>query len=136
METPNPDIPASVIHELHQLHSAGLTLEDAITNVRGSVVPPGYEPYPFQSNTDESLLDKLRSIVATFTFRKRVEELKEQGIDFSSYLYVPEIDPVTGNVHHERGDHNHLLKPIAPHIREGKYYQMNHESFQMSWLIP
>ena len=28
------------------------------------------------------------------------------GVNFSSHLYVPEIDPVTGNVHHDRGDYN------------------------------
>lgn len=110
VEMPNHDIPASVILELHHLQATGLSLEDAVTNMRGNLVPLGYDPYPFRTNTDESLLDKLRSIVAIYTFRKRVEELKDQGVDFSSHLYVPEIDPVTGNVHHERGDHNHLLK--------------------------
>lgn len=129
VEMPNPDIPASVILELHHLQATGLSLEDAVTNIRGNLVPLGYELYPFRTNTDESLLDKLRSIVATNTFRKRVEELKDQGVDFSSHLYVPEIDPVTGNVHHERGDHNHLLKRIAQHIRDGKYNELNHESF-------
>ena len=105
VEMPNPDIPASVILELHHLQATGLSLEDAVTNIRDNLAPLGYEPYPFRTNTDESLLDKLRSIAATYSFRKRVEELKDQGVDFSTHLYVPEIDPVTGNVHHERGDH-------------------------------
>ena len=97
MEMPNTDIPASVIRELHQLQAVGLTLEDAVTKIRGNLVPAGYEPYPFRINTEKSLLDKLRSIVATYTFRKSVEELKDKGSDFSHHLYVPEIDPITGN---------------------------------------
>lgn len=129
VEMPNSDIPVSVIHDLDELLTSGLTLEDAVTNLRGSLVPPGHEPYPFRTNTAESLLDKLRSVVATYTFRKRIEELKEQGVDFASHLYVPEIDPTTGLVHHERGDHNHLLKRIAQHVRDGRYNDLNYEAF-------
>ena len=82
VEMPNSDIPVSVIHNIDELLTSGLTLEDAVTNLRGSLVPPGHEPYPFRTNTAESLLDKLRSVVASYTFCKRVEELKEQGVDF------------------------------------------------------
>jgi len=64
--------------------------------------------------------------VATYTFCKRIEELKEQGVDFSSDLYLPEIHPVTGLVHHERGDHNYLLKRIAQQLRDGRYNQHIH----------
>lgn len=78
VEMPNSDIPVSVIHDLDELLTSGLTLEDAVTNLRGSLVPPGHEPYPFRTNTAESLLDKLRSVVATYTFRKRIEELKDR----------------------------------------------------------
>jgi len=83
---PRSDIPDSAILELNQILASGLSLEDAITNLRGSLVPPGYTPYPFRSNTTESLLDKLCSIVATFTSRKRVAELKLQGVDFMSHF--------------------------------------------------
>ena len=129
VEQPNSDIPASLILELHRLRACGLSLEDAITNIRGSLVPPGYTPYSFRTNTDKSLLDKLRSIVATYTFRKKVEELKEEGVDFSTHLYVPEVDPVTGLPHHERADHNHLLKRIGHHLREGGYDALQYEAF-------
>ena len=111
------------------MQAGGLSLEDSIRNIRGSLVPPGYSPYPFRANTEESLLDKLRSIVATYTYRKRVQEFKEQGVDFSTHLYVPEVDPVTGLVHHERSDHNHLLKRIANHLREGGYDTLQYEAF-------
>ncbi|KAJ7358927.1 carbohydrate binding [Desmophyllum pertusum] len=118
VELPNSDIPASLILEMHRLQACGLSLEDAITNIRGSLVPPGYTPYPFRTNTEESLLDK-----------KWVQEFKEQGVDFSTHLYVPEVDPVTGHVHHERADHNHLLKRMAGHLKEGGYNALQYEAF-------
>lgn len=93
VEMPNSDIPISVIIELDQILASGLSLEDAITNLKGHLAPPGCNPYPFRSNTTESLLDKLHSIVATYTFCKRVAELKLQGVDFTSHLYVPKLIP-------------------------------------------
>ena len=116
---PNTAIPQHVVFELHEIINSGLRLEDAVTYIRGKLVPPGYTPHPFRKNTDESLLDKLRSIVATYTFRSMVRELKDDGVDFSKHLYVPEVDPVTDRVRHDRADHNHLLKRIAQHIRDG-----------------
>lgn len=126
---PNSHISVSVIHELDQILASGLSLEDAITNLRGSLVPPGYTPYPFRSNTTESPLHKLRSTVATYTFRKRVAELKLKGVDFTFYLYVPEVVPAMRLVHHDRADHNHLLRRIAEHLRNGGYSALNCESF-------
>ena len=29
------------------------------------------------------------------------QEFKKQGVDFSTHLYVPEVDPVTGLLHHK-----------------------------------
>ena len=86
-------------------------------------------PYPFRKNTEESLLDKLRSLVATYTFRNGVRELQDEGVDFTKHLYVPEVDPVTSSVRHDRADHNHLLKRIAHHIRDGGYEAFNYEAF-------
>ena len=59
-------IPKEIIEQLHQLQARdGLTWEDAVTSVRGSLVPEGYTPYPFKHSKHESLADKLRSLVAT-----------------------------------------------------------------------
>ena len=77
---------------------------------------------------EESLLDKLRSVVATYTFRNIVRELQE-GVDFTQHLYVPEVDPVTDCVWHDRADHNHLLKRIAQHVRDGGYDAFDYEAF-------
>lgn len=126
---PNSVIPNHVILELDELINGGLCLEDAVTYIRGRLVPAGYTPYPFRKNTEESLLDKLRSVVATYTFRHRIRELQEEGVDFTQHLYVPEVDPVTGRVRHDRADHNHLLKRIAKHVRDGGYTAFNYEAF-------
>ena len=114
-------IPLTVIIQLRNLQVVdGLTLEDAVTFVRQKLVPDGYQPHPFRADTPESFLDKLRSIVATCRFRYRVEELKRQGLDFSTFLYIPEVDPITKDRFHEREDHCHILKRIWKHTREGK----------------
>jgi len=85
-------------------------------------VPGGYQPCSFKVDTPENLTDKLKSLVATYRFRHRVKELKEQGVDFSTYLYIPEVDPITGDVYHERGDHCHILKRIWKHTRKGMHF--------------
>ena len=78
-------IPLSTITELHNLQANdGLTLEDAITFLRQSLVPAGYQPYPFKVDKQENLTDKLKSLVATYHYRHRVGELKEQGVDTAS----------------------------------------------------
>ena len=43
---PNPDIPDAVILELDRLRNEeNLSLEDAVTNIRGHQVPAGHSPY-------------------------------------------------------------------------------------------
>jgi len=127
---PNPDIPDAVILELDRLRNEeNLSLEDAVTNIRGHQVPAGHSPYPFRRDTRESLLDKLRSVVATCRFRANIEYWKERGADFSSHLYVPESDPVTEEERHDRGDHNHLFRRMAKSVREGKDPKLNFEAF-------
>ena len=126
---PNSAIPDHVVLQLDELIHSGLSVEDAVTYIRGKLVPAGYTPYPFRKNTEESLLDKLRSLVATYTFRNRVRELQDEGVYFTKHLYVPEVDPVTSSVRHDRADHNHLLKRIAHHIRDGGYEAFNYEAF-------
>lgn len=99
---PNSAIPREVTFQLHELrNNQMLSLEDAVTFVRGKLVPDGYAPYPFRKDTPERFLDKLRSVVATYQFRCDVQYWKDQGVDFSLYAYVPEVDPITGDIHHE-----------------------------------
>lgn len=88
-----------------------MQLEDAVTCVRGKLVPQGYSPYPFRRNVPvESFRDKLQSIAATCIFRYQIEELKSKGVDFARYIYVPETDAVSGVERHDRADHSHVYK--------------------------
>lgn len=107
----------------------GLSVEDAITFVRGKLVPDGYVPHTYRRNVPESFIDKLRSIIATCIFRASISHWQDQGVDFSSYMYVPEKDPTTNDYHHEREDHCHILKRIAKHTRQGANQQLNLERF-------
>ena len=113
-----------------------LNLEDAITLIRGKLVPDGYSPYPFRVDTPESLLDKLRSVVATYQFRCNIQYWKNKGVDFTRYLYVPVIDPISGDIHHERSDHNPQLKRIAKATREGNNSDLNYERFDEALRNP
>ena len=61
---------------------------------------------------------------------------EEFGADFTQHLYVPEIDPVTGTPHHERGDHNHVLKRVAACTRNGNYPDLNFEAFVEAMCSP
>lgn len=135
---PNDAIPREVITDLFNLQVRDrLSLPDAITNIRGSLIPAGYTPWPFRRDTPESMLDMLRSIVATYEFRNTVKSLNEEfGADFTQHLYVPEIDPVTGSAHHERGDHNHILKRVAACTRNGNYSDLNFEAFVEAMRSP
>ena len=81
--------------------------------LRQSLIPEGYEAHPYRPMVPETYLDMLRSIVATYLFRETVEDLKQKGRDFSQYVYIPETDSITGETHHDRADHCHLLKRIA-----------------------
>lgn len=93
----NDSIPHNVITSLLYLQFRdGLSLPDATGNIRGSLIPAGYTPWPFKRDTPESVLDMLRSIVATYEFRATVNAMYEEyGADFKQHLYVPEKDPVT-----------------------------------------
>jgi len=56
------------------------------------------------------MTEKLRSILAQFEFKYRVELYEEQGIPFSTYMYVPEEHPETRATFFEREDEAHLIK--------------------------
>lgn len=92
---------------------AGQTKEEAARSYRSSLVPEGFTAFPFRANTPESYLDVLRSIFGTLFYVDSVNRFAEEGVDFISHLYVPEIDPITNEHHHDRADHCHLLKRMA-----------------------
>ena len=113
-----------------------MSFEDALTRLRGALVPLGYQPYSFRPKVPESLLDKLRSLVATYRYRHRISELASEGVDFNKYLCVPEMDHITGDYFHEREDHCHILKRIWKHTREKGPEGTNLQGFDDAVLDP
>ena len=51
-------------------------------------------------------------------------------------MYVPEVDPITGDIHDERADHNHLLKRNAKHTRDGNNSELIYERFDEAMRNP
>ena len=82
-------IPSDVIQDLYELRTRNnMTLEDAVTHLRGNLVPQGYTPYTFRRGTQtEILLDKLRTLVATYRYRHRVNELKRELTSAAIYMF-------------------------------------------------
>ena len=66
----------------------------------------------------------------------RVSELAADGADFRTHLFVPEIDAITGQVLHDRSDHNHLVKRLATSTREGHYSRLDLQGFDKAMLDP
>lgn len=112
-----------------------MTNEEAITQVRRKLVPDSHNPCTFVRNTPESFLHCLRSLVGTFFFRHAVKEYQKIGVDFSLYLYIPEIDPITKDVRHDRSDHNHVYKRIATSTRSGNCPSLDYTDLTLSCAI-
>jgi hypothetical protein len=78
----------------------------------------------------------LRSLVATRIFRSTIANLRESGVDFSTFIYTPQIDLVTGDVHHDRSDHNHLFHRAVKSIHGGNNQKLNFDAFDKVLLDP
>lgn len=90
-------IPVSVIEDLHNLCvTNNWAMEDAVTYHRNTLIPNGYAPNSIKPNIPESYLDKLHSPVATYRYGHRIQQFKEEGHVFSSYMYVPEVIQLVG----------------------------------------
>ena len=59
---------------------------------------------------EESMDDKLHSILAQMEFQYVVRSWDLKGVPFRTYLYVPEQHPQLGTVFHEREDEGHVFK--------------------------
>ena len=68
---------------------------------------------------EETTNDCLKSLMATYLYRKLVADFTKDGVNFRDHLYVPERDPLTNEFFHEREDHNHVLKRITNCTRSG-----------------
>jgi hypothetical protein len=73
--------------DIVELLNEGLTFEDGVLFLRGSLVPEGYTSFPFRKDTPESYIDHVRSLMCTYILRNPVNKLKRQGRNFSKNLY-------------------------------------------------
>ena len=78
-----------------------------------------YDPYPWISVTADNTTGCLKSQMAQYIFRNKVNQWKDVGVDFVHYPYFPEFDERIGEFFHEREDHGHLLKRFTNSFREG-----------------
>ena len=53
---------------------------------------------------------KISKIVAQFEFQHQIQLWEDKGIEFRTYLYVPEQHPDSGDIFYEREDEAHVLK--------------------------
>ncbi len=42
----------------------------------------------------------MKALIATYTFREKIEEYSRDEIDFNNFFYVPTVDEVTEDIHH------------------------------------
>lgn len=68
--------------------------------------------YMINTGKTESLEDKVWSIIAQLEFRFAIDEWEKKGVLFRTYLYDPEMHPITNEVFCEREDEAHILKVI------------------------
>ena len=66
---------------------------------------------------EESLTDKLHSILAQMEFTYVVRSWDQQGVPFRTYPYVPEVHSNLGKLFHEREDEGHVYKVHVIPIR-------------------
>ena len=64
----------------------------------------------YNAGKTETLREKLCSILAQFEYQYRIQMWHDKGVDFKTFLYVPEIHPETGETFIEREDEAHVLK--------------------------
>lgn len=74
--------------------------------------------FPF-SGKEETKSDCLKSLMAMYLFKGKIDNHHASGIDFRNHLYVAEVDANTMEPQYDREDHNHVLKRITTCLRLG-----------------
>lgn len=59
---------------------------------------------------DETLVEKLRSIMAQFEYQYQINVWSDKGVLFKERFYVPEVHLETGMAFCEREDEGHVFK--------------------------
>ena len=54
--------------------------------------------------------NKLRSILAQLVYKHEVRTWNSKGVPFQSFMYIPEVYPLSHKEFHEREDKGHVFK--------------------------
>ncbi|KAI8517530.1 carbohydrate binding [Branchiostoma belcheri] len=81
-----------------------------------------------KANNASKKLSRLKSIIATFRYRRQLDEYRARGINLKQHMYVPE--QVGGVYVPRREDHCHILKRIASHLRGEPPRWFNHHALE------
>lgn len=115
-------VPVEDVMWMHSLMSHdSVPFERALFILRRKLFFFMHDPHPWIRDKPEELEDVMKSIMAIYLYRRKIEDLKHHPSDptnFSDYLYQPEKGANGERIHHCE-DHNHLLKRIVSHLREG-----------------
>ena len=65
----------------------------------------------------------LRSILSQLEYQHQVCSWDEKGVPFRTYIYVPEVHPITKRKFHEREDFAHVLKVTVEWLNVGTLHQ-------------
>ena len=63
--------------------------------------------------TQEEKIEKVRSILSQLEYRYQVLKWNSVGVPFCTYMYIPEVHPITKSEFHEREDFGHVYKVCA-----------------------
>lgn len=128
--TPSRSVSEDLLHEIFALQELGISFTDVVDRLRPRTVPPGYPYHNWNPgdqilcvpcvifllavhtiiDRDESLEDKLRSILAQLEYSYEIRQWDQREVPFSVYFYVPEVHPETGQPFLEREDEAHVFK--------------------------
>ncbi|XP_078667520.1 uncharacterized protein LOC144909356 [Branchiostoma floridae x Branchiostoma belcheri] len=104
----------------HYIRENNKTFEEAIHILRKKHFPFMYDPHPWTpGRRNETTADCLKSLMATYILRKKVNDWQQMGVDFSNNLYVPEVGEGS-EPHFDREDHGHVLKRLTACVRAGQ----------------
>ena len=94
-----------------------ISFEQAVHILKRKQFPFFYDPYPWVSV--DNTTGCLKSLLAQYIFKYKINQWKTVGVDFVYYGYFPEFDERTGEFFHESEGHGHLLKRLTNSFREG-----------------
>lgn len=96
MESGHPDIP--------------IPFENVVHILKRKQFPLHYDPYPWKYGKPDDKNACLKSIMAQYIYRYKIDSWAMQDVDFINHPYFPEHDERVGEYFHEREDHGHVLK--------------------------